>query len=140
MAKKSAQIVKLQVQAGKATPAPPIGTALGPTGINIGDFCSQFNAATQDRQGEIVPVILNIFGDRSFSFTLKKAPVSFFIKKAAGIQKGSGKNLLKKAGKLSDKQVQEIAEEKMVDLNARNVDAAKQIVRGTARSMGVEVE
>lgn len=131
--------IKIQVKAGSATPAPPIGTVLGPTGINMGDFCSKFNAETQDRAGEIVPVVLTINADKSFSFILKTAPVSFMLKKAAGIEKGSGKNLTEKAGKVSEADVKKIAEKKMVDLNARDVNAAIAIVKGTAQSMGLEV-
>lgn len=140
MATGKIQIVKLQIEAGKATPAPPIGTALGPTGINIGDFCSQFNAASQERAGEIVPVVLRIREDRSFDFTMKTPPASFLIRKAAGVPKGSGKNALKKVGKISAADVTAIAEQKMTDLNARSVEAAEQIIRGTARSMGIEVK
>ena len=100
MARKAQQVLKLQIEAGKATPAPPVGTVLGPTGIAIGDFCSQFNAASQERSGEIVPVVLTIYDDRTFSFVLKTPPASFLIKKAAGVSKGSGKNLTKKAGEI----------------------------------------
>lgn len=139
MAKKLKQKIKLQIQAGKANPAPPIGTVLGPTGISIADFCSQFNSATKERMGEIVPVVLSIYGDRTFSFILKTPPASFLILQAAGIKSGSGKNLIKKAGKITEKQVGEVANTKMEDLNARNLDSAKQIIRGTARSMGIEV-
>ncbi len=139
MARKLAQIIKLQVEAGKATPAPPIGTALGPAGINIGDFCSQFNAQSQDRKGEIVPVVLSIYDDRTFDFILKSAPTTYFLKKAAGIEKGSGKNAIKQAGTVSLAQVKEIAEKKMSDLNARDIDAATNIVIGTAKSMGITV-
>ena len=139
MAKQVKQKIKLQIDAGKATPAPPVGTVLGPTGINMGDFCSQFNDATRDRMGEIVPVILSIYEDRSFDFILKTAPASFMILQAAGIKSGSGKNLVKKAGKLTESQVEEIAKKKMEDLNARDVDAAKQVIKGTARSMGIEI-
>ena len=139
MAKEIAQTIKLQIEAGKATPAPPIGTVLGPAGINIGDFCTQFNTASQERPGELIPVILNIYENRSFDFIMKTPPASFLLLKAAGIPKGSGKNLTKKAGKVTEAAVREIAEKKMEDLNARDVDAAAQIVRGTARSMGIEV-
>ena len=139
MAKKVQRIVKLQIEAGKATPAPPVGTALGPVGINIGDFCSQFNAASQERSGEVVPVILSVYEDRSFDFVLKTPPASFLLRKAAGVPKGSGKNLVKKAGKVTEADVRAIAEQKMEDLNARDTDAAARIVRGTARSMGIEV-
>ena len=139
MAKKVKEIVKLQIEAGKATPAPPIGTALGPTGIAIADFCSQVNAATQDRMGEVVPVVLSIYEDRSFSFVLKTAPASYLLKKAAGIDKGSGKNALKTAGSITQQQLNEIAEKKMEDLNARDVEQAAKIIAGTARSMGIKI-
>lgn len=139
MAKQLQQTIKLQIEAGKATPAPPIGTALGPAGINIGDFCSQFNTASQERSGEIVPVVLNIYEDRSFDFVMKTPPASFLLRKAAGVEKGSGKNLLKRAGTVTVADVRSIAEKKMEDLNARDIVAAEQIVRGTARSMGIAV-
>ena len=139
MAKQARRIVKLQIEAGKATPAPPVGTALGPVGINIGDFCSQFNAASQDRAGEIVPVLLSVYDDRSFDFILKTPPASFLLRKAAGVAKGSGKNLVKKAGKVTESDVRTIAEQKMEDLNVRDIDAAMSVIRGTARSMGIEV-
>lgn len=140
MAKKIQQTIKLQIDAGKATPAPPIGTALGPAGINIGDFCSRFNAASQERSGEIVPVILTIYEDRSFDFVMKEPPASFLLRQAAGVKKGSGKNIVKKAGSVTEAAVRSIAEKKMEDLNARNVAAAMQIIKGTARSMGIEVK
>ncbi len=140
MAKKVVKVVKLQVEAMKATPAPPIGTALGPTGINIGDFCSQFNEQTKDRKGEIVPARLEIFDDRTFSFVLKSAPASYMLKKAAGIEKGSGKNLVSRAGSLTRGDLKKIAESKMQDINARDVDQAIKIIEGTARSMGIEIK
>lgn len=124
---------------GRQLPAPPVGTVLGPVGINIGDFCTQFNAATQERAGEIVPVALSIYEDRSFDFILKTPPASFLLRKAAGITKGSGKNLVKKAGVVSEQDIRAIAEKKMEDLNARTIEAAEMIIRGTARSMGIEV-
>lgn len=139
MAKPIKQVIKLQIEAGKATPAPPIGTVLGPAGINIGDFCSQFNDQSKERMGEVVPVVLTIYEDRTFSFIMKTPPASFLLRKAAGVDKGSGKNVVKKAGKVSEAAVREIAERKMEDLNARDVDAAMEIVKGTARSMGIEV-
>lgn len=140
MAKKIKLVVKLQAKAGKATPAPPIGTVLGPTGINIGDFCSKFNAETQSRAGEIVPAVLTIFDDRTFSFILKTSPASYFLKKAAGIEKGSGKNAVRKVGKVTKADIRKIAEGKMEDLNARDLDQASKIIEGTARSMGIEVK
>ena len=139
MAKNIKQIVKLQIEAGKATPAPPVGTALGPIGINIGDFCTQFNAASKDRSGEIVPVALHVYEDRSFDFVLKTPPASFLLTKAAGVKKGSGKNLVKKAGTVTEADIRAIAEKKMEDLNARDIEMAAQSIRGTARSMGIEV-
>ena len=139
MAKPVKQVIKLQIEAGKATPAPPIGTVLGPAGINIGDFCSQFNEQSKEQRGEILPVVLTIYEDRTFSFVMKTPPASFLLRKAAGVDKGSGKNLTKKAGKVSEQAVREIAERKMEDLNARDIEAAMEIVKGTARSMGIEV-
>lgn len=139
MAKPIKQVIKLQIEAGKATPAPPIGTVLGPAGINIGDFCSQFNDQSKERSGEILPVVLTIYEDRTFSFIMKTPPASFLLRKAAGVDKGSGSNVVKKAGKVTESAVREIAERKMEDLNARDVEAAMEIVRGTARSMGIEV-
>ena len=138
--KPKTQLIKLQIEAGKATPAPPIGTVLGPTGINIGEFCSQFNAQTQGTLGELVSVILRIKEDRSFDFVLKSPPASFLIRKAAGVPKGSGKNLVKKAGEISESDVRAIAQKKMDDLNARSLESAQESIRGTARSMGIEVK
>ena len=139
MAKKIGTVVKMQIPAGQATPAPPIGTALGPVGINIGDFCSQFNTASQDRQGDIVPVVLTVYEDKTFDFVLKKPPASFLLRKAAGIDKGSGKNVVKRAGTVSRQDIAAIAEQKMEDLNARDMAAAEKIIEGTARSMGIAV-
>jgi large subunit ribosomal protein L11 len=140
MAKKITRKIKLQVPAGKATPAPPIGTALGPAGINIGDFVQKFNAATAEMGDMIIPVELSIYEDRSFDFILKTPPAANLIMKAIGIQKGSGKNRLSKAGTITKAQIKDIAEKKMPDLNATNIDAAMKIIEGTARSMGVEVK
>lgn len=140
MAKKLKQLVKLQIQAGQANPAPPVGTALGPHGVNIQDFCAKFNEATKNRMGEVVPVDLSIYEDRTFSFVLKTAPVSDMIKKKLNLKKGSGNPLQAKVGKLTDKQLTEIAEAKMPDLNANDLEAAKKIVAGTARQMGVSIE
>ena len=131
--------IKLQVPAGKATPAPPIGTALGPAGINIGDFVNRFNEATREMAGSIIPVEISVMDDRTFTFIMKKPPASDYIKKAAGVDKGSGNNLQKKAGKVTKAQVEEIAKEKMEDLNANDVEAAMKIIEGSARSMGIEV-
>ena len=139
MSKEVSQVIKMQIQGAKATPAPPIGTMLGPTGISMQEFCSQFNDLTKERAGEVVPVVLTIYADRSFTFITKTPPASYLICKAAGIKGGSGKNLIKKAGKITKKDVQSIAEQKLEDLNARNIEAAMKIVEGTARSMGIEV-
>jgi len=140
MAKEVKQIVKLQIPAGKATPAPPVGTALGPHGLNIQEFCTKFNEASKDRGGEIVPVELTIYEDRTFDFILKAAPASDMIKKKANLKKGSGRPLQEKVGKLTQAQLTEIAEAKMADLNANDIEAAKKIIAGTARQMGVQVE
>jgi len=134
------KVIKLQIPAGKATPAPPIGTVLGPAGINIGDFVNQFNDQTREMMGDIIPVDLTVFDDRSFSFVLKKPPASRLILKALGKDKGSGKPNVSKVGKLTDDQVKAIAEEKMPDLNANDTEQAMKIIKGTARSMGVDTE
>jgi len=140
MAKKIKIILKLQLEAAKATPAPPVGTALGPHGINIGDFVRQFNDATKDKPGQIIPAEITIYEDRSFTFVLKTPPASFLLRKAAGLDKGSGEPNKKKGGKITKAQVREIAEIKMVDLNANDIEAAMKIMEGTARSMGIEVK
>ena len=139
MPKKIKTIVKLQLQAGKANPAPPVGTALGPHGINIQDFCKQFNEKTKDKEG-VIPAEITIFEDRSFTFILKTPPVPELLKKAAKIEKGSGKPLQEKVGKVTKKQVEEIAKIKMPDLNTSDVAAAMRMVEGTARQMGITVE
>jgi large subunit ribosomal protein L11 len=139
MAKKVKTLVKLQIMGGAATPAPPVGTALGPQGINIGDFCKKFNDATADRRGEVVPVVLTIYEDRTFDFILKIAPVADMLKKAAKIEKGSGKPLTDKIGTVTRAQVKEIAEKKMPDLNCHTVEAAMRQVEGTAKQMGLTV-
>jgi large subunit ribosomal protein L11 len=140
MAKKIKIIIKLQIEGAKATPAPPVGTALGPQGINIGDFVRQFNEATKDKAGEVVPVEMTIYEDRSFSFILKTPPAAFLLRKAAGIEKGSGVPNKNKVGKVTRDQVRKIAETKMVDLNANDIEAAMKIIEGTARSMGIEIK
>lgn len=140
MAKKLATQVKLQIPGGAATPAPPIGPALGQHGLPIGDFVKQFNDRTQDRRGEIVPVIINVYEDRSFDFVTKTAPASDMIKKAAKIKKGSGNPLTTKVASLSKDQLREIAEKKLPDLNTNDVEQAMKIIAGTARQMGVEVK
>jgi len=131
--------LKLQAPAGKATPAPPIGPALGQHGVNIQDFVNQFNDMTRDMGGDIIPVEVTIFEDRSMSLVLKTPPASSLLKKAAGTEKGAGKNLQKKAGKISKNQIREIAEKKMPDLNTNDIEQASKIIEGTARSMGIEV-
>jgi len=139
MAKKIKTKLKLQLNAGKANPAPPVGTALGPHGINLQEFCKQFNDATKDMAGDIVPAEITIFEDRSFSFILKTPPASDMLRKAAGIEKGSGAASKVKAGKVTKAQIREIAEKKMKDLNANDIEAASKIIEGTARSMGIDV-
>ncbi|HYK87795.1 MAG TPA: 50S ribosomal protein L11 [Acidobacteriota bacterium] len=140
MAKKVVANVKLQVQAGKATPAPPVGSALGPHGLNIMDFCKAFNAKTAKQEGLIIPVVVTVYSDRTYSFVTKTPPAAVLLKKAANIAKGSSEPNKSKVGKVTMKQVREIAQTKMQDLNASNIDAAVNIILGTARSMGVEVE
>ena len=132
--------VKLQIRAGQATPAPPVGTALGQHGVNIMDFCKQYNEATQQFSGQVIPVELTIYEDRSFTFITKQPPAAELIKQAAGVEKGSGEPNRTKVATLSKDQVRRIAEQKMDDLNANDVDMAMRIIAGTARSMGVEVE
>ncbi|MBI2867056.1 MAG: 50S ribosomal protein L11 [Chloroflexi bacterium] len=139
MAKKVKAIVKLQIAAGKATPAPPVGPALGQHGVNIMAFCKDYNERTRQHEGMIVPVELTIFEDRSFTFVTKSPPASDLLRKAAGVEKGSGSALREKVGKVTRDQVKTIAEQKMKDLNAGTVEAAIRIVEGTARSMGIEV-
>lgn len=139
MAKEIKTILKLQIPAGQANPAPPIGPALGQHGINIAGFCKQFNDATKDMVGDIIPAEITIYVDRSFSFILKTPPVSALLKKAAGIEKGSSTALKNKVGKVTLEDVRKIAERKMPDLNTTNIEAAMKIVEGTARSMGIEV-
>lgn len=139
MAKKVIGELKLQLPAGKATPAPPVGPALGQRGINIMEFVKAFNAKTADKVGMIIPVVITVYADRSFSFILKTPPASILIKKAAGKEKGSAVPNKDKVGKITKKQVQEIAALKMPDLNANDIDAAMKMIEGTARSMGIEV-
>lgn len=140
MAKKIKVKLKLQLPAGAATPAPPVGTALGPHGINIGEFVKKYNEATGKMAGEIVPAEVTIFEDRSFEFKLKTPPASDMLRKAAGIEKGSGEPNKNKVGKVSKSDIRKIAERKMEDLNADSVEAAEKIIEGTARSMGIEVK
>ena len=138
--KKVVAAVKLQIKAGQATPAPPVGTALGQHGVNIMDFCRQYNDATQQFAGQVIPVELTIYEDRSFTFILKQPPAAELIKQAAGIEKGSGIPNRDKVARLSSQQLRDIAERKMVDLSANDLPMAMRIIAGTARSMGVEVE
>jgi large subunit ribosomal protein L11 len=140
MAKKITKKIKLQIQAAKATPVPPLGPALGQAGINIGDFVAKFNAATQKMAGDKVGVSITVYEDRSYDFVVKTPPVSGLILKAAGVEKGSGKNVSTKVGKITTKQAEEIAQKKMPDLNAKDINGAVRIVAGSARSMGIEVK
>ena len=140
MAKKIKTKIKLQIPAGQANPAPPVGPALGQHGLNIAEFCKQFNDKTKDKMGEITPVEITVFEDRTYTFILKTPPASELIKKAAGIKSGSGKPLTDKVGSITDKQLEEIAILKRPDLNANDIEAAKKIIAGTARQMGVEIK
>ncbi len=139
--KKIQTSVKLQIEAGKATPAPPIGPALGQAQVNIMEFCKQFNARTQNKEmaGLIIPVVITVFTDRSFTFITKTPPAAVLLKKAAGVAKGAGNPLKDKVGKVTEKQVKEIAQQKMPDLNAASLESAISSIRGTARSMGIEI-
>ena len=137
--KKVVSQVKLQIQAGKANPAPPVGSALGPTGINIMDFCKAFNAKTQKLQGTIIPVVITVFSDRTYTFITKTPPASFLLRQAASVEKGSGEPNRNKVGKVTQAQVEAIAKTKLPDLNTTSVPAAVKIIEGTARSMGIEV-
>ncbi|MFZ2861674.1 MAG: 50S ribosomal protein L11 [Trichococcus flocculiformis] len=140
MAKKVVKLVKLQIPAGKASPAPPVGPALGQAQVNIMGFCKEFNARTADQAGMIIPVVISVYEDRSFTFITKTPPAPVLLKKAAGLESGSGEPNKKKVGTVTRDQVKEIAETKMVDLNAADVEAAMRMVEGTARSMGITVQ
>jgi len=140
MAKKIDGYIKLQIPAGAATPAPPVGPALGQKGVNIMDFCKQFNAKTADQPGMVIPVVITVYSDRSFSFITKTPPAAVLLKKAAGLNSGSGEPNKKKVATITRVQAEEIAQTKMPDLNAANIDAAVEMVKGTARSMGIVVE
>lgn len=140
MAKKVLTSIKLQIPAGQANPSPPVGPALGQAGVNIMEFCKAFNARTQDKQGLIIPVVITVYADRSFTFITKTPPASVLIKKAIGLEKGSGEPNRNKVGKITRDQIREIAQTKLPDLNATDLEAAMRMVEGTARSMGVVVE
>lgn len=140
MAKKIAKMIKLQIPAGKATPAPPVGTVLGPAGINLQEFCTKYNDATRDKMGDILPVEISVYEDRSFDFVIKTPPAAFLIKKYAKINKGASKGSSETVATLTKDQLREIAETKLPDLNAYNVEGAMKIVEGTARNMGVKIE
>lgn len=139
MAKKVKTIIKLQIPAGKANPAPPVGPALGQHGLNIAEFCSKFNAATAKMGTDIIPIEITVFEDRTYSFKTKTPPASDLLKKAAGVTKGSGKPLTEKVGKVTKAQIREIAQRKMPDLNTKDMDAAMRIIEGTAKQMGLEI-
>ena len=140
MAKKVIATIKLQIPAGQANPAPPVGPALGQHGVNIMEFCKAFNARTQDKAGLIIPVVITVYADRSFTFITKTPPASVLLKKAAGLEKGSGEPNRVKVGKVTRDQIRQIAEMKMADLNASDIEAAMRMIEGTARSMGIVVE
>ncbi len=140
MAKKIVSIIKLQIPAGNANPAPPVGPALGQHGLNIMEFCKAFNEKTKQDVGNIIPVVIDVYEDRTFSFFCKKPPVTFLLKEAAGIEKGSGVPNKEKVAKLSQAKIEEIAKRKIPDLNTKNLESAVKIVEGTARSMGIEIE
>ena len=140
MAKKIDGYVKLQIAAGKATPAPPVGPALGQKGVNIMDFCKQFNARTQGQDGMVIPVVITVYADKSFTFITKTPPAPVLIKKAAGLESGSGEPNKKKVGTITEAQAREIAQTKMPDLNAASIEAATEMIKGTARSMGIIVQ
>ena len=140
MNKEVVKVIKLQIEAGKATPAPPVGTVLGPAGINLGEFCTKYNDATRDRMGDVLPVEISVYEDRSFDFVIKTPPAAFLIKKYAKVKKGSTKGSSEIVGSLTKEQLKEIAETKLPDLNAYTVEEAMKIVAGTAKNMGVAVE
>ncbi len=140
MAKKIQKVIKVQAIGGRATPAPPLGPALGQAGVNIGEFINQFNAGTKDKMGEIVPTVVTVYEDRTFTLVFKKSPASRMILKELKLEKGSGTNMTKKAGKITKAQIRKIAEEKMSDLSAASVETAMKTIEGTCRSMGIEVK
>lgn len=140
MNKEVVKVIKLQIEAGKATPAPPVGTVLGPAGINLGEFCTKYNDATREQMGNVLPVEISIYDDRSFDFVIKTPPAAFLIKKYAKVKKGSSKGSKEIVGSLTNEQLKEIAETKLPDLNAYNVEEAIEIIRGTAKNMGIEIK
>lgn len=140
MAKNVKTVIKLQIQAGKANPAPPVGPALGQHGLNIAEFCAKFNEATKEKGGDVIPVEITVYEDRTYTFILKTPPASDLLKKAAKAQKGAANPLKEKVGSITKAQLREIAEKKMADLNATNIEAAEKIIAGTARSMGIEIK
>ncbi len=140
MNKEVVKVIKLQIEAGKATPAPPVGTVLGPAGINLSEFCTKYNDATRDKMGNVLPVEISIYEDRSFDFVIKTPPAKFLIKKAAKVKKGSSKGASEIVGSITKEQLREIAETKLPDLNAYTVEEAERIVEGTAKNMGIEVK
>ena len=139
MNKEVVKVIKLQIEAGKATPAPPVGTVLGPAGINLGEFCTKYNDATREQMGNVLPVEISIYDDRSFDFVIKTPPAAFLIKKYAKVKKGSSKGSKEIVGSLTNEQLKEIAETKLPDLNAYTVEQAEKIIAGTARNMGIEI-
>ena len=139
MNKEVVKVIKLQIEAGKATPAPPVGTVLGPAGINLGEFCTKYNEATREQMGNVLPVEISVYEDRSFDFVIKTPPAAFLIKKYAKVKKGSSKGCSETVGSLTKEQLKEIAEIKLPDLNAYNVEEAMNIVAGTAKNMGIEI-
>jgi len=138
--KEVVKVIKLQIEAGKATPAPPVGTVLGPAGINLSEFCTKYNDATRDKMGNVLPVEISVYEDRSFDFVIKTPPAAFLIKKAAKVKKGSSKGQSEIVGSITKEQLREIAETKLPDLNAYTIEEAEKIVEGTARNMGIEVK
>lgn len=140
MAKKVARKIKLQVRGGQANPAPPVGTALGPTGVNIMDFCSQFNERTKDKMGVVIPALITVYEDRTFDFVLKQPPAAVLIKQELNLKSGSANSKKDKVAKMSQEQLKRVAESKMEDLNANDIEQAMKVIAGTARSMGIEVE
>lgn len=140
MNKEVVKVIKLQIEAGKATPAPPVGTVLGPAGINLGEFCTKYNDATREQMGNVLPVEISIYDDRSFDFVIKTPPAAFLIKKYAKVKKGSNKGSKEIVGSLTNEQLKEIAGIKLPDLNAYNIEEAIEIVRGTAKNMGIEIK